>query len=101
MANMKKMLENQQKINEAVKYIMEYFGGQCPYCVHIEQMLDAQTQIIGLMELAKHQMLVDPMTELRYETDQITMFLQDVRQYLKMLEPFANILGQTNSGGLE
>ena len=69
------------------------------HCVSL--LLDAQTQIIGLMELAKHQMLVDPMTELRYETDQITMFLQDVRQYLKMLEPFANILGQTNSGGLE
>jgi hypothetical protein len=95
---MKKMLADQQQINNAVKYIMEYFGGEVPYSVHIVQMLDAQTQIIGLMELAKHQMLVKPDTELEYETDQIAMFLRDVRQYLKMLEPFANLLGQTGLG---
>ena len=95
---MKKTLANQQQINDAVKYIMDYFGGECPYTAHIEQMLDAQTQIISLMELAKHQMLIQPDTELEYETDQIAMFLRDVRQYLKMLEPFATLLGQTSFG---
>ena len=95
---MRKTLDNQQRVNDAVKYIMDYFGGECPYTAHIEQMLDAQTQIISLMELAKHQMLTQPDTELEYETDQIAMFLRDVRQYLKMLEPFAALLGQTSFG---
>jgi len=96
MKKLSETLENQQRINEAVKYIMDYFGGECPYCVHIEQMVDAQTQIISLMELAKHQMIVEPDTELEYQTDEIAMFLRDVRHYLKMLEPFAALLGQTS-----
>ena len=96
--NMKKMLADQQKINEAVKYIMTYFGEENCYCNHIEQMLDAQTQIIGLMELAKEKVLTDPSQEFECSTDKITWFLYDVRQYLKMLEPFANLLGQTGYG---
>ena len=98
MNDMKKALENQQKINEAVTKIMTYFGEECCYCRHIEQMLDAQTQIIGLMELAKDKVISDPSQEFECSTDQITWFLYDVRQYLKMLEPFANLLGQTGYG---
>ena len=91
MNNMRKALENQQKINEAAKAIMEYFGEEMPYSVHLEQMLDAQTQIIGLMELAKHQMLMDPNTELEFQTDEIALFLRDVRTYLGFLKPFVNL----------
>ena len=88
---MRKALENQQKINEAAKAIMEYFGEEMSYSVHLEQMLDAQTQIIGLMELAKKQMLIDPNTELEFQTDEIALFLRDVRTYLGFLKPFVNL----------
>ena len=93
MTNARKMLENQQKINDAVKHIMDYFGGEVPYTVHVEQMLDAQTQIIGLMDLAKTQMLIEEFT-----TNEIPMFLRDVRNYLKMLKPFVELLGQAGFG---
>ena len=47
---MKKMLENQQKVNEAVKAITNYFEDS-PYETDLELMLDATTQIVGLMDL--------------------------------------------------
>ena len=92
MDKMRKALENQQKINDAAKAIMEYFGEEMPYSVHLEQMLDAQTQIIGLMELAKHQMLTDPNSELDFQTDEITLFLRDVRHYVSFLKPFIELV---------
>ena len=97
MNNLKKAMENQQKINEAAKYIMEYFGEEMPYTVHVEQMLDAQTQIIGLMELAKQQMILDRGdSELDFQTDEIGLFLRDVRHYLKMLKPFVELAESNN-----
>lgn len=48
MNNMKKMLENQQKVSEAVKTITNYFEDS-PYETDLELMLDATTQIVGLM----------------------------------------------------
>ena len=90
---MKKMLADQQKINEAVKKILQYFGTEVPYTDHLEQMLDAQAQIIALMEMAKQQAAIhDPHDEV--ETDEITQFLCDVRCYLRLLKPFAEMVGQ-------
>lgn len=87
--NMKKMLENQQKVNEAVKAITNYFEDS-PYETDLELMLDATTQIVGLMELAKQQMIkTSGMDELEFKTDDITIFLRVVNEHLKMLRPFA------------
>lgn len=87
--NMKKMLENQQKVNEAVKAITDYFTDS-PYETDLELMLDATTQIVGLMELAKQQMIkTSGMDELEFKTDDITIFLRVVNEHLKMLRPFA------------
>ena len=89
MSNMKKMLENQQKMNEAVKIITNYFTDS-PYEIDLELMLDATTQIVGLMELAKQQMIkTSGMDELVFKTDDITIFLRVVNEHLKMLRPFA------------
>lgn len=88
-SNMKKMLENQQKVNEAVKAITNYFEDS-PYETDLELMLDATTQIVGLMELAKQQMIkTSGMDELEFKTDDITIFLRVVNEHLKMLRPFA------------
>jgi len=87
--NMKKMLENQQKVSEAVKAITNYFEDS-PYDTDLELMLNATTQIVGLMELAKQQMIVTRgMDELVFKTDDITIFLRVVNEHLKMLRPFA------------
>lgn len=86
---MKKMLESQQKVSEAVKAITNYFEDSS-YETDLELMLDATTQIVGLMELAKQQMVVTHgMDELVFKTDEITIFLRVVNEHLKMLRPFA------------
>lgn len=83
------MLESQQKMSEAVKAITDYFEDN-PYDTDLELMLDATTQIVGLMELAKQQMVVTRgMDELVFKTDEITIFLRVVNEHLKMLRPFA------------
>ena len=93
MNNMKKMMADQQKINEAVKKILQYFGTEVPYTSLLELMLDAQAQIIALMEMAKNQAAIsNPHEEI--ETDEITQFLCDVRCYLRLLKPFAEMVGQ-------
>ena len=86
---MKGMLESQQKINEAVKSITDYFEG-VSYEDDLELMFSAQTQIVGLMELAKRQMVNSHgKDELSFKTDEITLFMQTIREYLHMLKPFA------------
>lgn len=86
---MKKMLESQQKVSEAVKAVIDYFEDN-PYETDLELMLNATTQIVGLMELAKQQMVVTRgMDELVFKTDEITIFLRVVNEHLKMLRPFA------------
>lgn len=87
------MLESQQKINEAVKSITDYFEG-VSYEDDLELMFSAQTQIVGLMELAKRQMINSHgKDELSFKTDDITMFMQTIREYLHMLKPFAQMVG--------
>lgn len=86
---MKKMLESQQKMNEAVSAIADYFR-DTSYETDLELMLDATTQIVGLMELAKQQMInTRGDDELTFKTDDITLFLRVVNEHLKMLRPFA------------
>ena len=93
MSNMKTMLESQQKVNEAVKSITDYFEG-VSYEDDLELMFSAQTQIVGLMELAKQQMINSHgKDELSFKTDDVTMFMQTIREYLHMLKPFAQMVG--------
>ena len=81
---MKKMLENQQKV-------ANYFRDTW-YESELELMLNATTQIIGLMELAKQQMIITRGDdELDFQTDEISLFLRVVRDYLRLLKPFAEI----------
>lgn len=101
MYNLRNVLDTQQRINEAAKTIMDYFGREMPYTIHLEQMLNAQTQIIGLMELVKMHMISNPDDELDFQTDEITLFLRDVHHYLKMLKPFIELAEEQNKKGGE
>ena len=92
MSNMKKMLDNQQKMNEAVKAITNYFE-VTSYEDELELMFSATTQIVGLMELGKQQMIASRgRSDMEFKTDEITMFLQTVREYLHFLRPFAEMM---------
>lgn len=92
MGNMKKMLENQQKVMDAAKFIMYYFGSDTKYEDILETMLRAQTQIIGMMELVKQQMInTQGGDELEFQTDVITLFLRDVFNFLQMMKPLAEL----------
>ena len=93
MNNMKKMLADQQKINEAVEAVFHFFS-DCPYSTHMEMMAEAQTQIIGLMELAKQQAAIRPLRE-EVQTSDITLFLMDASSILKVLRPFADMMNCT------
>lgn len=91
----KEMFNNpdfQAKVNDAAKRIMDHFGGEEPYQFHKNQMLDAQTQIIALMDLAKEKVIQDPNMEIPLMTDEIPLFLRYVRLYLDMLLPFVKLL---------
>lgn len=89
---MKKMLESQQKMNEAVSAVADYFR-DASYETELELMLSATTQIVGLMELAKQQMInTRGRDELEFKTDEISLFLRVVNEYLKMLKPFAEMM---------
>ena len=86
--NMKKVLADQQRMNEAIQAIVDNFSNGYPYEEHLEQMVDAQTEIVGLMELAKKQAALGG-TRCEVDTETITVFLEAVRTYLKLLKPFA------------
>ena len=89
--NLKKTLADQHKINEAVKYIFNVFS-DTPYATYVEEMAEAQTQIIGLMELAKQQAAIHEPLDM-VDTDGISQFLMDVRTFFKLLRPFADMVG--------
>lgn len=100
MSNLRKTIDTQQRINEAAKGVIDYFCHEMPYVVHLESMLSAQTQIIGLMELAKtHMISTRGDDELEFTTDEITLFLRDVHHYLELLKPFIEIGEETEKGG--
>ena len=94
MNNMKKMLADQQKINEAVKAIFNVFN-DCPYASYVETMAEAQTQIVGLMEMAKQHAAIHSSNE-EIETYEITQFLMEVSCLYRLLRPFADMINNSN-----
>jgi hypothetical protein len=92
MSNLRKALESQQKMNEAVNTVADYFR-DTSYETELELILSATTQIVGLMELAKQRMInTRGRDELEFKTDEISLFLRVVNEYLKMLKPFAEMM---------
>jgi hypothetical protein len=92
MSNLRKALESQQKMNEAVNTVADYFR-DTSYETELELILSATTQIVGLMELAKQRTInTRGRDELEFKTDEISLFLRVVNEYLKMLKPFAEMM---------
>ena len=94
------MLENQQRVNEAVKDVVNLFDCSEGYTGHLELMLNAQTQIIGLMQMAKKQLMADRDEELFCESDEIFHFLRYTKEYLEVLKPFVELFSEREHGVL-
>ena len=89
MKNLKKKLENQQKVNEAVENIYEYFRENKTVLDLFRTMAQAQTCIMQLMEINRyHETLNMPSVP----TDEITEFIFDVSEIYKHIEPFYEVL---------
>lgn len=94
MKNFKKQLENQQKINEAAKAIIDHFTDVDNYSSHYESMANATVQIMQLIELNQRVIAIDSGIGKGEMTDDIPGFLWDVTVIYKLLKPFAEMVGQ-------
>lgn len=99
MSDLNKSIDAQKRINEAAKEIIDYFNDEVCYTRHLEIVLGAQTQILGLMELAKCHMINHPDDELELSTDELGMFLRYVHLYLRFLKRFLVISEDMGKGG--
>ena len=101
MNKLKETLKTQQQINEAVQSCIDYFNANDDYVDHMERMLNAQTQIIGIMEIAKREMSGPNGNSLFCQSEDIIYFLYDVQAYLNLLKPFARMAGAIGGEGGE
>lgn len=95
MGNLKKSLENQQKINEAVSAIFDHFREIASYSDHIETMAEAQTNALMLLDHYNAALLMNEDEEPITAGDMVTFFWE-VSQVYKLLKPFARMIGQIN-----
>lgn len=93
-SNIKKSIETQKEINEAVEAIFEYFKVECSYAQNLETMADAQLQLFGLMEINRHIAECPSLNMDSIPTDDITTFIFQCNQQMKLLRPFAKLMGQ-------
>ena len=91
MSNIKKQLEIQQRRTEAAQAVIDYFDTSEDYTGHLETMLSAQTQIIGLMQMAERQLQADRDSELFCKSDDIFYFLHYANDHLQLLRPFLEL----------
>ena len=96
MVNLKKTLQQQERINEAVQTVFEFFEKTAHYSEVVEDMAKAQTAIM-VMTTHYHRLL----SQFKDEDDKpyhedITQFLWIVSELLEATRPFADMLGQIN-----
>lgn len=94
MGKLKNSLDQQQKINDAVKNLFEYLKEDVSYAELIEQMVVAQNSILMLVTFYSESVArTEDVNEL--DSAAIQSFLYEVSEvYTKVLRPFAKQLGQ-------
>lgn len=90
-SNLKKTLDNQKKINEAVEKIIKHFSSEESYAETLQTLADAQSQIIMMMKYVQSAIIQG---EDGVNLDIISDFLYDVNVKIKLLKPFADMIGQ-------
>lgn len=89
--NLKRTLDNQKKINEAVEKIFDHFRTEESYAETLQTLADAQSQIIMMMKYVQSAVIHG---EDGVNLDIISDFLFDANEKIKLLKPFANMMGQ-------
>jgi len=94
MSYLKKSIETQKAINDAVDAIFAHFKDVVSYAQTLETMADAQVELMELMEINRQ---VAANSDFRIEsvpTGDINTFVYEVREVYRLLRPFAKLIGQ-------
>lgn len=94
MGNLKKTLDTQKAINEAVEAIFKHFKEDTSYADTIETMADAQVEFMELMEINRQIAACSYPGMNSIPTTSITNFVFEFNTIIKLLKPFATLLGQ-------
>lgn len=94
MSNVKKTIDTQKAINEAVEGIFEYFKKEISYAELLETMAEAQMEMMHLMETNRI-VCEHPSLDLEsFPVGNINSFVYEHSCLLKLLRPFAKLMGQ-------
>ena len=97
MSNVKKTIDTQKAINEAVEAVFEYLKKDISYAEILETMVDAQRELLHLTEINEivnnHPSLGIESADLPNIKD-INNLLYEHSCLLKLLRPFAKLMGQ-------
>ena len=94
MSYLKKSIETQKAINEAVDAIFAHFRDVISFADALETLTEAQVQLMELMEINRR---VAANSEYNIEsvpTDNINAFVYEVHEVYRLLRPFAKLMGQ-------
>lgn len=94
MKNFKQTVETQKAINEAVEGIFTYFREESSYVEVMESMTDAQMEFMEMMELNRHITACPSLGIDTVPTADINSFIYQASRIIKLLRPFANLMGQ-------
>ena len=94
MSKLQQTIETQKVINEAVEAIFKHFRREISYAESLEKMMDAQVEIMEMMELNR---IVAANSEYGLDTvptGEVNAFIYEVNEVYKLLRPFAKLMGQ-------
>jgi hypothetical protein len=94
MANLKKSIETQKVINEAVDAIFKHFKDEVSYPETLETMADAQVELMELMEMNRLAAEFKDMGVMSVPLQNLTDFIHEVNVAYRLLRPFAKLMGQ-------
>lgn len=94
MGNLKRTIETQKAINEAVEAIFKHFKSEISYAETLETMADAQVEFLQLMEINRHVANCPSLGVESIPIMDITNFIHEANQAYKLLRPFAKLMGQ-------
>jgi hypothetical protein len=86
--------EELKAINEAVEKIFDYFSNVVSYAQALETMTEAQLQMMELMEINRRVAADSEHGIDTVPTDDINTFVYEVNEMLRLLRPFAKLMGQ-------
>ena len=94
MSYLKKSIETQKAINEAVDAIFAHFRDVISFADTLETMTEAQVQLMELMEINRYVAACPSLGMHSVTVTSITNFIHEANEAYKLLRPFAKLMGQ-------